>query len=150
MRMPHIVISGLPHITIFFYIISQTAGLKKKLLDTKCLLTFCTNLPWNILILRRTGRDTIKNVHSSDFNETWTRSTDFRKILKYQISWKSVQWEPSCSMRADKHDEANSRFSQVCERAWKLVQSTYVTTLQNVKALNLHLKHFWREKTVEK
>ena len=37
-----------------------------------------------------------------------------RKILKNQISLKSVQWELSCSVRADRqtdrYDESNSRF----------------------------------------
>jgi hypothetical protein len=45
-----------------------------------------------------------------------------RQILEkyYQISRKSVTWEPSCSMRTetdaqmDGQDEAKSRFSQIC------------------------------------
>jgi len=68
---------------------------------------------------------TVYSVHCplflSDFNDTWIFSTYFRNTLKYQISWKSVEWEPSCSMRTDGqtdgHNEANSRFSQFCERA---------------------------------
>jgi hypothetical protein len=28
-------------------------------------------------------------------------STDVRKVLRYQISWKPVYWEQSCSMRTD-------------------------------------------------
>jgi hypothetical protein len=59
----------------------------------------------------------------SDFNDICVFSTDNQTILKYQISRKSIQWKPSCFMRTDgqtdRHDEANSSFSQFCESFWK-------------------------------
>ena len=82
-------------------------------------------------ILRTIQRDIIINVHRSSckvplflsyFNETSIFSTDFRKILKYQISLKFFQLEPSCSHvggRTDRHEEVISRFSQICERRLK-------------------------------
>jgi hypothetical protein len=33
-----------------------------------------------------------------------------KKKLNYQVSSKSVRWEPGCSARTDGRDEANSRF----------------------------------------
>ena len=59
--------------------------------------------------------------------------SDFRKILKHQISWQSVQWESSCSMRTDRHDEPNSRFSKFCNRTYKcatLVSVHFVNIIQ--------------------
>jgi len=47
------------------------------------------------------GRHVKYPLFLSDFSETLFFSTDFRKIFKYQISWKSVQWDPSCFMRTD-------------------------------------------------
>jgi len=56
----------------------------------------------------------------SDFNEAWIFWTYFRKNTQISNSWKSVQWDPSCSRRTDRrsgrHEGANSRFSQFCER----------------------------------
>jgi len=80
---------------------------------------FCTTLSETFLILRRAERDMVKRyiglhvkcpLFLSDFNGTLIFCTDFRNIFKYEISRKSVQWEPSCHMRTDgrtdKRDES--------------------------------------------
>jgi hypothetical protein len=110
MRMRRIVNCGMPGSTAFFHI-KQHDFRKKKLLDIKCVIWFSLQLlSEKFLIPTRIVRDMIKKscrspleypLFLSDFNKSWIFSTGFRKVLRYQISWKSVQWQPSCSMRAD-------------------------------------------------
>jgi len=104
---------------------------KKKVIEHKMCFDFLRNLFKTFVILRRIRRDVTINVHRSsyklafilaDFNENWILSTDFRKYLKYKISLKSVQWEPSCSLRMGRQTDgqkwrSHSRFSQFCECA---------------------------------
>jgi hypothetical protein len=47
----------------------------------------------------------------------WDRPTDFYKGHKYQISYKSVQWELCWYMRTDGHDTGVTEFSRKRERA---------------------------------
>jgi hypothetical protein len=102
---------------------------KEKLLNSKCVFWFPLQLlSETFLILRGTEEDMIKNVQcrhwqyplfESDFKETWIFWTVFRKMLKYQISWKSVPVGAElfhAEGRTGRHDEANNRFSQFCER----------------------------------
>jgi hypothetical protein len=89
----------------------------KKLLNIKCVFWFYLQLlSETFLILRRIQRHSTISVHRSSckvpvilvtFNETSIFLTDFRKILTYQISWKSVQWELTCSMRTDRQTWRN-------------------------------------------
>jgi putative component of membrane protein insertase Oxa1/YidC/SpoIIIJ protein YidD len=126
----HIVICGLYGSTIFFHIISLTAGLfKKKKLNMKSVFISSTSfvLYETFFILIRSERDLIKNI-CLHVNTCYSCQilmklefflTDFWKILKSQISWKSTPWEPSCSKWADswtdRHDTANSHFLQLCK-----------------------------------
>ena len=107
------------------FLINGTIFEKKKILKTKCVFWFSLQLlSEKFLIFRRNERDTIKmyvGLHVncplflSDFNETWIFLTDFRKILKYKISTK-IYAVGAELFHADRHDAANCRFMQLCER----------------------------------
>jgi hypothetical protein len=89
-----------------------------------CFWICSTILSATFLTIRRIQRDMIKiyaGRHAMyplfllDFKEIRIFSTDFRIILKYKISLKSVQGKQSCSTwtdgRTERHYESNSRFS---------------------------------------
>ena len=132
MRMRQIVICGLVRLCNIFphYIIHGTIFEKKNIIEQKICVWFSLQLfSEKFLILIRSVGYMIMNVHFSSckvriilvrFQQTFNFLTGFRKILKNKISWKFVQWEQWCSMRAggqtDRHKKANSRFLQF----WKV------------------------------
>jgi hypothetical protein len=83
----------------------------KTLLITKWMFWYSLqHLSETFLILKRNWRYMIKiyiGLHVKyplclfDFIETCIFTTDFRKTLKYQISWNFFQWKLSCFMRTD-------------------------------------------------
>jgi hypothetical protein len=90
------------------YLINCTI-FEKELLNKKCVVIFSTRLVWNIFNSKKNWETDDKNCvlafkypsFLSDFNETWIFPTGFQKVLKYQISLLSVQWELSNSMQTE-------------------------------------------------
>ena len=119
------------HIFPHYLINGRIFEKKRKVLNIKCAFCFSLQVLSEIfLILRVIQRDMIKNVvvfmWSSPytcqiFNDSWTCSTDVRKIFKCKISWKSSKQQPSFSMwtngQMDIPDKANSHLSQFFGRA---------------------------------
>ena len=124
----YIAICGLSGFTIFSH--GKRYNFREEVLNEKacfdflykfCLKYFSFSEELSEVLSYMYIRLPVKYLLLSCFNGTWIFSTNFRKILRYQISWKSVQWERCCSMRTncqtetDRHDEVNSRFPQFCK-----------------------------------
>jgi hypothetical protein len=91
-----------------FHIILQMARFSEKLLDKNIYFDFLCQFFWTILILKiiqrgavilYTGLHVKQPLLLSNVYKTLIFKTNFRKILKYQISLKTVYWEKSGSMR---------------------------------------------------
>ena len=140
----HIVICGSSSFKISFHITSWTTQIsfKKMFLSTKCVFWFSPQLlSETFLILRRAEWDMIKNVFRSAACEVscihviFYRNLNFLGRFSKHTDIKCIEnpsnerWVVQCGRtdgRTDRqtdkarHNEANSRFSQFSERAWKL------------------------------
>ena len=104
---------------------------KKKNTEYKICFTSFTKLVWNISHPKKYSakyyHKCAQGVHAtcplffSDFNKNNFFRQSSEKKFKHQISWKSVPWEPSLSMRTDRQIDTYDvtklmlAFSQFCE-----------------------------------
>jgi len=137
-RMRCIVISGLQYSTIFSHVISQTVRFSEKdfieykihvlIFSTKFCLQICPSKQNRsrydqkcITVYMQSARYSYRIVMKlwRDFRET---------LIRYQISWKSVQWgtesvhadgrtDGRADRQTDIHDEATSSVPLFCEHA---------------------------------
>ena len=113
------------------YLIKGTIFEKKKLLNIKFVLTFCTTLVWNILILRRMERNVIINVHRSScevpgilvtwiFWDRFSKSIQIKKLMKILPMVADLfHVGERTDRQTNRYNGANSGFSQFCEGAWR-------------------------------
>jgi len=96
--------------SIFSTLSHKQHGFIKKIEHKMCVLILCTIVIWNV---SHSKKNWAKSDHKCILVFTWSTryscqilmkleipSQMFEKILKYEISWKSIQFQPSCFMRA--------------------------------------------------
>jgi hypothetical protein len=100
-----------PVYKIFLHYLINVTFFEKNLLNTKCVFWLPLQCLSETLLIIRKLSEIWSQVYSvlhakyplllSDINKIWLFSAVFRKSVKCQISWKSLQWEPSCFMWKD-------------------------------------------------
>jgi hypothetical protein len=126
-----------PALTLHFPTLSHKGhDFRKQVIEPKmCVLILSTILCETFLILLQLREKLLKScvgghvkwsLFLSHFNESWNFPIFVWKILKCQIAWKSVRWEPNCSMRTDGQSQGptditkvNRRFSQFSKCSYK-------------------------------
>ena len=107
------------------YLINGTIFAKHLPNMKTCVLIFSKHFPENFFSLRKTERDIVKNTYwslcqitlfLSYFNESLIFLKDFRKIIKYQISWQSSNGNRVVSCR---QIDRRVDITKLIERAYK-------------------------------
>jgi hypothetical protein len=82
----------------------------------------------------------------SYFNKTWIFLTDFQKILQYQISWKFVSWQPSCSMWMERGTDRMKLMLPFCNFVkapkYYLISLHYICSIHTAASLWATVYHY--------
>ena len=140
-RFGYCVLSAVVCLTLqYFSTLSHTqtrfSGKKGAIKHEMYVLIFCTTLVWNISQSKKNSarflpkctkvymQGPLYSCHVLMKHE-FSRHRFSKNTQIWTFGSKSAQWEPSCSMRTDRHDEANNRFSEFCKRAQNQSQCKY-------------------------
>jgi hypothetical protein len=146
MRIRHIVLLPLACLALpYFARLSHTENDFRRVMgvtDHKmCFYFLHKTFDWKI---SHSAKNSSRSSRKVNFNETCIFSIDFRKILKYQLSGKSVQWGQSCCMRSEGWTDTAKLtldFRNFCERAQKHTYPfTVIDTCLDLNLWSIHTK----------
>jgi len=121
---------------IFPHLIKARFSRKKALLNTKCVFWYPLQLSETFLVLIRIECEIKKCLvlfmYSSCYSGPILMKHEFSRDFFFSNKYTNIKFHENTSsgsrvfpcrqmdLRTDRHDEVNSRFSQFCERSWKL------------------------------